>query len=264
MKKLDLNYLEKVAELRGFDFMALAENLEKNPQSVEIKIDGKEVKTHLSVGQQQASNSEKKIGHIRVLDHKSFAERMANVSQNAQVGQFMFPQGNGIVSCNPTAGDMISGIVAFRSSSDEVGKRGLLIVPEEVQDLNWADSNFYFGCTDFDDGQSNCQKLLKMADEKKIKLPAIEYCSQYAKNGIMAGEGFMGAIKQLEEIANNWDIIRNSLNLIKASPSNGWMMSSSESSHREVLMVDIYDKISSAFNKLQSSCYDGVRCLVAF
>lgn len=263
MKKLNLNYLEKVAELSGFDFMALAENLEKNPKSVEIKIDGKQIKTHLTK-EQRLDNSEKKISQARVLDHKSFAERMANVSQDAKVGQFMFPQGDGIVSHDPTAGDMISGIVAFRSKSNEVGKRGLLIMPQEVQDLNWADSNFYFGCTDLEDGQSNCQKLLKIASEKNIKLPAIEYCSQYAKNGVMPGEGFMGAIRQLEEIANNWDIIRNSLNLIKASPCNGWMMSSSESSVREVLMIDIYDKVSSPFNKLQSSCYDGVRSLVAF
>lgn len=264
MKELDLNYLKEVAELRGFDFMALAESLEKSPKSVEIKIDGKEVNTHLSLETRQVSNFENKISQVRVLDHKSFAERMANVSQNAQVGQFMFPQGDGIVSHDPTAGDMISGIVAFRSASNEAGKRGLLIMPKEEQDLNWSDSIFYFGCTDMEDGQSNCQKLLEMAHMKNIKLPAIEYCTQYAENGISTGEGFMGAIQQLEKIANNWDVIKNSLNLIKASPSNGWMMSSSESSGKEVLMVDIYDKISSSYYKLQSSCYDGVRCLVAF
>lgn len=263
MKKLDLNYLEKVADLSGFDFMALAENLEKNPQSVAIKIDGEPVKTHLSLVQQQASKFEK-VSQARVLDHRSFAERMALVSQNAQPGQFMFPQGDGIVSSNPTAGDMISGIVAFRSDSNEVGKRGLLIVPEERESLFWADSDFYFGCTDFDNGQSNCQKLLKMAEEKKIKLQAIEYCSQYAKDGIMAGEGFMGAIKQVEEIANNRDIIRKSLLMINGSPCNFSLMSSSESSFSEELTFDISDKEISPFYKSLPNSFIGARCLVAF
>ena len=110
-----------------------------------------------------------------------------------------------------------------------IGKRGLIITPDEVT-LEWADKYYETGVCDEEDGHANTKGLIAYGKEHVISFPAAEWCYAYSKNGVKPGEGFLPAKNQLKRIVANRDIINSALKKIGGVILDGWIWSSSEES----------------------------------
>ena len=140
------------------------------------------------------------------------------------------------------------------------GQRGLIVTPDEVKKA-WSSVNCETNIKDEYDGKGNTEKLIAYGKAHGISFPAAEWCVRYSKNGVRPGEGFMPALKQLERIVANRELVNPSLRRIGGGELDGWIWSSSEYSYCHAWSVYAYDGGVGYSSKYD---YDYVRCVLAF
>ena len=177
-----------------------------------------------------------------------------------KVGWYAFAGGK--FSPNPDSYPNCQGVVGWVNPDKNApqGQRGLIVTPDEVEKA-WSDKDCETNIKDEYDGKGNTEKLIAYGKKYKINFPAAEWCAQYSKNGVKPGEGFMPALKQLERIVVNREIINPAMQKIDGVELGGWTWSSSEFYLYTAWLVYASDGDVGNFDK-----YYGyyVRCVLAF
>lgn len=189
-----------------------------------------------------------------------FRERIASHgNQEFKIGDYAFADGS--LSADPQFRNLITGIVVWKNpiADAPIGQRGIIMMPEEKL-LAWAKEWYGLGGPRLDNGYANTYNLLEVADERKIKLPAMQYCADYCQNGVQAGEGFGAALRQMEAIAKNRLQFVASLERIRAVAFDKWYWTSSTTTHNNVWLM--HPESNTDTSPTNFRFY--VRCLVAF
>ena len=178
-----------------------------------------------------------------------------------QVGWYAFAGGK--FSPDPNAYPNCQGVVGWVNPDKSAlqGQRGLIVTPDEVQKA-WSDKDCETNIKDGYDGKGNTEKLIAYGKKYKINFPAAEWCAKYCKNGVKPGEGFLPAIKQLERIVVNREIVNPALKRINGVELGGWTWSSSEYDNFGAWDVAAGNGNVGDNYKFNSSGY--VRCVLAF
>ena len=168
----------------------------------------------------------------------------------------------GKFSPDPDAYANCQGVVGWVNpdKSAPQGQRGLIVTPDEVKKA-WSDKHCETNIKDEYDGRGNTEKLIAYGKKYKINFPAAEWCAQYSKNGVRSGEGFLPAIKQLERIVANWEIVNPALQKIGGIILGGWIWSSSK--HNNYYVWEVYAGNGTVYSSHKSNSYY-VRCVLAF
>ena len=179
-----------------------------------------------------------------------------------QVGWYAFAGGK--FSPDPDAYPNCQGVVGWVNPDKSAlqGQRGLIVTPDEVQKA-WSDKDCETNIKDGYDGKGNTEKLIAYGKAHDISFPAAEWCAKYCKNGVKPGEGFLPAIKQLERIVVNREIVNPALKRINGVELGGWTWSSSEYSYDTAWYV--YGSngwLKYGLIKANGAFY--VRCVLAF
>lgn len=180
-------------------------------------------------------------------------------NQLISVGWYVFEGGK--CSPAPNAYPNLQGVVAWVNPDPNapIGQRGLILMPDEVT-LKWADEYCETVIRDEEDGQGNTKSLIAYGKEHGVCFPAAEWCSNYSKNGVKPGEGFLPATHQLERIFANKDVIDSALKKIGADTLVNWLLSSSDYGSSFVWGVNI-DTSKVGLAKMTAF---SVRCVIAF
>ena len=202
-----------------------------------------------------------KLSNQTVSASQSTPETNDSVFPEVQIGWYAFAGGK--FSPDPDAYPNCQGVVGWVNpdKSAPQGQRGLIVTPDEVQKA-WSDKDCETNIKDEYDGKGNTEKLIAYGKKHKIKFPAAEWCAQYSKNGVKPGEGFLPAIKQLERIVVNREIVNPALKRINGVELYGWIWSSSEGNLSRAWFVHAYggnvdDDAKNYYNNY-------VRCVLAF
>ncbi len=165
-------------------------------------------------------------------------------------------------SPNPKAYPNCQGVVAWLNPDPNApkGKRGLILTPEVFVEL-WEEVCIQTGIGDMADGQTNTQKLLAYGKEHGIKFPAAEWCASYSKNGVKAGQGFLPAVNQLEQIVVKIEVINLSLAQIGGVILDSLILSSTEFNEYGIYYIDTANGYTNLYVKDKPLC---VRCVIAF
>ena len=178
-----------------------------------------------------------------------------------KVGWYAFAGGK--FSPNPDSYPNCQGVVGWVNPDKNApqGQRGLIVTPDEVEKA-WSDKDCETNIKDEYDGKGNTEKLIAYGKKYKINFPAAEWCAQYSKNGVKPGEGFMPALKQLERIVVNREIINPAMQKIDGVELGGWTWSSSEYAGTDAWLVFANDGDVNYGSKGTYGTY--VRCVLAF
>ena len=188
------------------------------------------------------------------------SEVIQKASSKLEVGWYAFEDGK--FSPIPYAYPNCQGVVAWLNPDPNApkGKRGLILTPEVFMTL-WGEICFQTGIGDMADGQSNTQKLLAYGKEHGIAFPAAEWCASYSKNGVKAGQGFLPAVNQLEQIVVTIKVVNLSLAQIGGVILDGLILSSTEFNEHGVYYIDTDNGQTNLYEKNKPLC---VRCVIAF
>lgn len=147
-----------------------------------------------------------------------------------KVGWYAFAEGK--FSPNPHEYPNLQGVVAWLNPDKNApeGKRGLILLPEEVK-RQWATTACFTNCIDEEDGYANTQSLLALGKEKNLHFPAAEWCAQYHLNGIKLGEVFLPAHMQLHNMVRNLREINEALAKIDGMLLRNWVWSSTDANY---------------------------------
>lgn len=181
-------------------------------------------------------------------------------SSELDVGWYAFEGGK--FSPTPYAYPNCQGVVAWLNPDPNApkGKQGLILTPEVLITL-WGEICTRTGIGDMSDGQSNTQKLLAYGKERGIAFPAAEWCASYSKNGVKAGQGFLPAVNQLEQIVVKKKVINLSLVQIGGVMLDDLILSSTEFNEYGVYYIDAANGNTNLYEKDKPLC---VRCVIAF
>ena len=210
--------------------------------------------------QQQPQEQETAQVETKPVVEKSAAEVKTPFSE-VKVGWYAFAGGK--FSPDPDAYPNCQGVVGWVNPDKSVpqGQRGLVITPDEFETM-WSDKYCVTNVRNEYDGKGNTEKLIAYGKAHDISFPAAEWCAQYSKNGVKPGEGFMPALKQLERIVVNREIINPAIQKIDGVELGGWTWSSSEYDGTGAWLVGATYGSVDWTNK--DSDYFYVRCVLAF
>ena len=197
---------------------------------------------------------------LQDLEDKSVVQQEVIPTTSSQIVVGWYAFAGGKFSKDP-AYPNCQGVVAWINPNPNapIGKRGLIITPDEVT-LEWVDEDCEAGICDEEDGQANTRKLIAYGKEYGISFPAAKWCYAYSKNAVTPGEGFLPAKNQLKRIVANRDIINSALKRIGGVILDGWIWSSSEYSYGNAWNVLAYGGVYGGSKG--NSFY--VRCVLAF
>ena len=133
-----------------------------------------------------------------------------------EVGWFAFA-GNKF-SHRPDAYENCLGVVAllYEDTFSYVGKRGLILIPEQYKGP-WSSIYTETFVRSTNNGFLNTMQLLKHAKSLNVPMPGIEWAASYSKNGVKAGQAFVPAIEQLNQIKSNQSKIDEAFQKINVS-----------------------------------------------
>ena len=176
-----------------------------------------------------------------------------DAANEPQVGYFAFA--GGIFAPRLNVYPNFIGILAWLNpdSNAPIGERGLILIPEK-QTGKWARHNGRIGANRKQDGIGNTEIMNTLSDGKYITFPAATFCSQYQGNGIEKGEGFLPAVSQLENIAQNAKAIKYAMSQIGCDFS-GKLLSSTEYTSHYAYTVDVDTLEVSGISKIQDCDY---------
>ena len=208
----------------------------------------------------QAEKEQQQLQEQETVQVEKSAIEVKTFFSEIKVGWYAFAGGK--FSPNPNAYANCQGVVGWVNpdKSAPQGQRGLIVTPDEVKKA-WSDKHCETNIKDEYDGKGNTEKLIAYGKKYKINFPAAEWCAQYSKNGVRSGEGFLPAIKQLERIVANREIINPAMQKIDGVELGGWIWSSSKYGYNYAWTVHAGDgTVYSSHN----SNYYCVRCVLAF
>ena len=208
----------------------------------------------------QAEKEQQQLQEQETVQVEKSAIEVKTFFSEIKVGWYAFAGGK--FSPNPNAYANCQGVVGWVNpdKSAPQGQRGLIVTPDEVKKA-WSDKHCETNIKDEYDGKGNTEKLIAYGKKYKINFPAAEWCAQYSKNGVRSGEGFLPAIKQLERIVANWEIVNPAMQKIDGVELGGWIWSSSKYGYNYAWTVHAGDgTVYSSHN----SNYYCVRCVLAF
>ena len=177
-----------------------------------------------------------------------------------KVGWYAFAGGK--FSPDPNAYPNCQGVVACLNPDPNapVGKQGLILTPQQLH-LEWASEVGEVFINDLEDGATNTKKLVAYALKNGISFPAADYCHSYSQNGVKPGKGFLPAIRQLQQMVANREIVNEALKAIGGDILRGWLGSSSEYSRNGLWAV--WANNGNLFGGCKiTNIY--VRCVIAF
>ena len=112
-----------------------------------------------------------------------------------------------------------------------------------------------------EDGKTNTRSLIAWGKKHEISFPAADYCHSYSQNGVKPGKGFLPAIRQLQQMVANREIVNEALKAIGGDILRGWLGSSSEYSRNGLWAV--WANNGNLFGGCKiTNIY--VRCVIAF
>lgn len=147
-----------------------------------------------------------------------------------EVGWYAFADGK--FSPEPDSYPNCWGVVGWVNPDKRApqGRRGLIVVPDAIR-ASWSGKNCKTDIKNIYDGQSNMSRLLVYGRSHDVVIPAAEWCADYGKNGVKAGEVFWPAKEQLEGIVANRDVVNSALEIIGGVKLTGWIWTSCEHSY---------------------------------
>mgnify|MGYP000836875977 CR=1 FL=1 len=210
----------------------------------------------------QAEKEQQQLQEQETVQVEKSAIEVKTFFSEVKVGWYAFAGGK--FSPDPDAYPNCQGVVGWVNPDKSAlqGQRGLIVTPDEVQKA-WSDKDCETNIKDGYDGKGNTEKLIAYGKAHDISFPAAEWCAKYCKNGVKPGEGFLPAIKQLERIVVNREIVNPALKRINGVELGGWTWSSSEYSFYHAWGV--YGSNGWLGNGTNKANYDYyVRCVLAF
>lgn len=172
-----------------------------------------------------------------------------HLSSSPLVGMYCYA--DGMFSFDVLAGKVISGIVGAIFPM----QRKVLCICLEQQLLRWGSRNDYVGTKDLA-GKEATILIEKFARRHEYAAPAAEYCLNYDKFGVKAGEAFMFSNDEALEIMKGVkDFINPALLRIKCPILQGCYWCSSEYWDRKAYRISI-DVVRKSFcNKIDRRTY---------
>ena len=191
----------------------------------------------------------------------NFAVKNLTAVSDIEVGWYAFADGK--FSANPKAYRNLQGVVAWINADRDApkGKKGLILMPEQVKRL-WAETLCDTRIGDENNGKNNTHKLLTYGRNYKVLLPAVEWCVNYHKHGVLTGDGFMPAKQQLLRIVQNVKIVNEALEKIGGDKLSGYIWTSSEYNPCYAWVVKAEN--AQQYTNLKHYSQSAVRCVVAF
>ena len=173
-------------------------------------------------------------------------------------GMFYYAKEN-LISPDIIDGLRLSGVVGY---VDDSKKHGLIIGLYDTE-LPW--SSDFFGIGNFgvtDSGREVTKWILAAAQEQGRKAEAVQWCANYAFDGISEGSGFLPSKDEWQKVAKNIRNVNLSLERVNARILKGYYWSSSEcSANGGVWFVKLSD--GKAFRNGKTNIFN-VRCAFAF
>lgn len=187
-------------------------------------------------------------------------------SLSCKIGDYVYS--DGVISSQLDKQKNVAGIVVLRNSQKNapVGHRGLMMLPEKIRTA-LCERQVLLGGISLSNGWENTQIIAQAAAEKGIKVPAVDLCLQYHKNGINPGDAFSGAKEQVSRILHYADLINPSLEKIGVRRLFHCYVSSTEGNKEQVWYVkkslEKYPRVTTYLLTKTYPC-EGVMLLVAF
>ena len=152
-----------------------------------------------------------------------------DIRSRVKIGWFVFAEG--YVSPDKDAYPNCQGVVGI-INNDPNAKEGnrIKVVLRHQKELRWCEKCIYIGVSDDDNGRENTRRLLEYGKKKGIYFPAMKFAQDYNYDGVKAGEAYVPAMHELQELSENFKIIDGALRQIGSSFYH-WYWSSSEHSN---------------------------------
>lgn len=143
----------------------------------------------------------------RLLSGKEppLSEETLKTSQKISAGMFYYAEGH-VFSKKILGNKQVSGVVAYVDDN----QHGLIVTLNQEK-LPWSSQRDQFGLPAKMKGSENSVFIVAALQNSNKKAEAVEYCANYAKNGIQKGQAFLPSLNELKLIEANFDRINKSL-----------------------------------------------------
>ena len=183
-----------------------------------------------------------------------------DIRSRVKIGWFVFAEG--YVSPDKDAFPNCQGVIGI-INDDPNAKEGNLVkvvLRHQKDMIKWCEKKIYTEVTDLDNGRENTKRLLEYGKKKGICFPAMEFARDYNYDGVKAGEAYVPAANELNELSKNFKAIDDALRQIGSS-FNYYYWSSSENIVHTAWTVSSSDGYVSCYSKYDSYA---VSCLLDY